>query len=48
MEPTYRVISYNPRTEKDFKSIYKLTLYTHELILKGKRYDIQVIENDKG
>lgn len=40
----YRVITYNPMTEKDFVSVYELTLYTHELLLQGKTYDIQVIE----
>lgn len=40
----YRVISYSPRTEKDFTSLYELTQYTHGLILQGKQYDIQIIE----
>ena len=45
MEPTYRVISYNPKEKKDFTSVYELTLYTHSLLLEGRSYDIQVIGN---
>lgn len=45
MEPTYRVISYNPKEEKDFTSVYELSIYTHSLLLEGRSYDIQTIDN---
>lgn len=40
----YRVISYAPTVIKNFESVYLMTQYTHELIMRGKIYDIQVIK----
>ena len=39
----YRVISYSPKVVKDFESVYLMTQYTHQIIMQGKSYDIQVI-----